>query len=189
LLDRRGMACPHPCPSPRGEGSPSSARIRFSAAATSFLPGSEMPLALHFSAQLRQPGIQSRGRATTGLPVAGSQSKTAAGQKLRHSKSARHASPLMVGNQGNRSLRLRRIDTKFSPNLTRNRTGRPREALSGAFLWHGPVLQFFHAAGRGFRHSSYCEYPSPRNGLDRNLSCGTLSETAFVVLPLRTRPR
>lgn len=169
--------------------SPSSARIRFSAVATSFLPGSEMPLALQFSAQLRQPGIQSKGRATTGLPVAGSQSKTAAGQKLRHSRSERHASPLMVGNQGNRSLRLRGIDTKFSPNLTRNRTGCPREALSGAFLWHGLVLLFFHAAGRGFRHSSYCEYPSLRIGLDRNLSCGTLSEIAFVVLPPRTRRR
>src|SRR5208337_4217054 len=77
LLDRLGMGRPHPFPSPGGDESPSSARIRFNAAATSFLPGSEMPLALHFSAQLRQPGIQSKGRATTGLPVAGSQSKTA----------------------------------------------------------------------------------------------------------------
>ena len=169
--------------------SPFSARIRFSAAATSFLPGSEMPLALHFSAQLRQPGMQSKGRATTGLPVAGSQSKTAAGQKLRHSRSKRHTSPLMMGNQGNRSLRLRGINTKFSPNMTRNLTGYPSEALNGAFLWHEPVLLFSHAAGRGFRHSSYCEYPSPRNGLDRNLSCGTLSEIAFVVLPPRTRRR
>ena len=189
MLEGCGIARPHPVPSPHGEGSPSSARIRLSAAATSFLPGSEMPLALHFSAQLRQPGIQSKGRATTGLPVAGSQSKTAAGQKLRQSRSERHTSLLMMGNQGNRSLRLRGIDTKFSPNMTRNQTGCPREALSGAFLWHGPVLLFSHAAGRGFLHLSYCEYPSPRNGLDRNLFCGTLSEIAFVGLPPRTRLR
>ena len=184
-----GSSEPDPFRSSRGEGSPSSARIRFSAAATSFLPGSEMPLALQFSAQMRQPGIQSKGRATRGLPVAGSQSKTPAGQKLRHSRSARHTSQLMVGNQGNRSLRLRSLDTAFSPNLTRNRTGCPGEALSGASLWAGLVLLFSCAAGREFPHSWHREYPPPRNGLDRNLSCGKAPGIAFAVLPARTRRR
>ena len=122
LLGPFGMARPHPCPSPGWEGSPSAARIRFRAATTSFFPGSEMPLALQLSAQLRQPGIQSKGRATIGLPVARSQSKTPAGQKLRHSKSRRHTWESMVGNQGNRSRRLRIVGTAFSPKMTRNRS-------------------------------------------------------------------
>ena len=165
LLNPCGMARPSPFPLPWG-GSPSSARIRFSAAATSFLVGSEMLLPLQFSTQLRQPGMQSKGRATTGLPVAGSQSKTPAGQKLRHSRSRRHSWQLIVGNQGNRSLRLRGMDTRFSPNMTRNRTGSPSEAVNAAFLWAGRVLLFFHAAVRESPHSSRREYPPPRNGLD-----------------------
>lgn len=135
LFDLCGMARIRLFSLPDGERRPSSARIRFSAAATSFLPGSEMLRPLQFSAQLRQPGMQSKGRATMGLPVAGSQSKTPAGQKLRHSRSRRQSSQSMVGNQGNRSLRLRGLDNEFSPNMTGNRTGPPSEALSGAFLW------------------------------------------------------
>jgi hypothetical protein len=93
-----------------------------------------MLLPLQFSAQIRQPGMQSKGRVTTGLPVAGSQSKTPAGQKLRHSKSRRHPWNLIVGNQGKRALRLQGIDNEFSPNMTRDRTGPPGVALSRAFL-------------------------------------------------------
>jgi len=189
LSDPCGMACPCPFPLPRGEGSPSSARIRLSAAATSFLPGSEMHLALQFSAQLRQPGMQSKGRATTGLPVSRSHSKTPAGQKLRHSRSRRHTSQLRVGNQGKRSLRLRSIGTVFSPNSMRNRTGCPCEAVNGAFLWAGRVLRFFHAAGGEFPRSSPREYPPPRNGPRQNLSCGTVSGIVFFGLPPRRRPR
>jgi hypothetical protein len=85
---------------------PSSLRIRFSAAATSSLPGSEMQWILQFSAQLRQPGMQSKGRATMGQPVLESQSNTSAGQWLRHSRSQMHAFLSMAGNQGNRSRRL-----------------------------------------------------------------------------------
>jgi len=94
-----------------------------------------MLLPLQFSAQLRQPGMQSKGRATMGLPVAGSQSKTPAGQKLRPSRSRTQSSQSMVGNQGNRSLRLRGLDNEFTPDMTGNRTGPPSAALSGAFLW------------------------------------------------------
>jgi len=97
---------------------PSSERMRFSAAATAFLPGSVILLPLQFSAQLLQPGMQSRGRATIGAPVAGSQSKTFAGQKLRHSRSRRHPWQLMVGYQGNRSLGLRGFGTAFSPSYS-----------------------------------------------------------------------
>jgi len=161
------MVRPHPCASPGWEGSPSAVRIRFRAATTSFLPGSEMPLALQLSAQMQQPGMQSKGRATIGLPVARSQSKTPAGQKLRHSKSRRHTRELMVGNQGNRSRRLRVVGTVFSPKLIRNRPGPPKEALSGAFLWACPVLQLYHAAVLKSLDSLHHAYSGLRYDLER----------------------
>jgi len=167
LLGPFGMARPHPCPSPGWEGSPSAARNRFRAATTSSLPGSEMPLALQLSAQMQQPGIQSKGRATIGLPVARSQSKTPAGQKLRHSKSRRHTWELMVGNQGNRSRRLRVVGTTLSPKMIRDRTGPPKEALSGVFLWACPVLLLYHAAVLKSLRSLHRAYPGLRYDLER----------------------
>ena len=167
LVGPFGMARPHPCASPGWVGSPSAARIRFRAASTCFLPGSEMPLALQLSAQMQQPGIQSKGRATIGLPVARSHSKTPAGQKLRQSKSRRHTWELMIGNQKNRSRRLRIVGTAFSPKLIRNRIGPPKEALSGAFLWACPVLLLYHAAVLKSLDSLLRAYPGLRYDLER----------------------
>ena len=77
-----------------------------------------------------------------GLPVARSQSKTPAGQKLRHSKSRRHTRELMVGNQGNRSRRLRIVGTAFSPKMIRDRTGPQRKRSATPFFGFAPLFYF-----------------------------------------------
>ena len=149
---------------PRVDWIPSSVRILLSAAATCFLPGSERRLAWQFSAQLWQPGMQSKGRATTGMPVLGSQSNTPAGQKLRHSRSRRHILQLNVGNHGNCILRLRSVDTVSSPKSMGNRTGCPCEAVNGAVLWAEHVRLSFHAAGPKSPHFRRRGYPPAQSG-------------------------